>query len=32
MLIPEHDPKTTSRRFIALIVVFAGLALIGLLA
>lgn len=32
MFIPEHDPKLTVRRSIALIVVFAVLALVALAA
>ncbi len=30
MLIPEHDPKLTPRRFIALVIIFAGYALLAL--
>ena len=32
MLIPEHDPTLTSRRLIALVVVFGGLIALALFA
>lgn len=32
MLIPEHDSKLTSRRFIALVVVYGALIALGLFA
>lgn len=32
MLIPAHDPELTPRRFIALIVIFAGFTVLALMA